>query len=79
VEPRLENSSERRPDAREHDAPKDRDKNRKAEAGRIHQDVKQQNVHDDRGEDRQCEGHESINQEQSARNQLERKNRRQIV
>ena len=79
VNSRLKDSGERRPDTREHDAPKDRGKNCEPQTGRIHQNVKQQNVHDDRSEDRQRERHESINQEQSARDHLEPENGHQIV
>ena len=63
VDPRLENSKERGSDAHEDNDPKNRDKERESEAGWIHQNVKQQNVYDDRSEDRQRERNESINQE----------------
>ena len=52
VDPRLKDSDERRSGTHEHDAPKDCDKKRESEAGRIHQTVKQQDVHDDGTENR---------------------------
>jgi hypothetical protein len=71
---RLKDSSERRSDTREHDAPKDRGKNSGPQAGWIHENVKQRDVHDNGTVDRQRDRHESINQEQDARNHLQRKN-----
>ena len=77
-DPRLENSGERRTHAREHDAPKDRDKKREPEALRIHQTMKQQDVHDDGGKYRERERHVTIDQEQDAANELNRENEQQI-
>jgi hypothetical protein len=52
LDPHLKDSGERRSDTHEHDAPKDCDKKREPQAGRIHQTVKQQDVHDDGTENR---------------------------
>ena len=63
-DPLLEDSGEGRADAHEHHAPKDRDEDRQSDTGRIHQAVKQENVHDDRSENRECERHVAIDQKQ---------------
>ena len=78
VDPRLKDSGERRSDTHEHDAPKNRDKERQADTGRIHQAVKQENVHDDRSENRQCERYVAIDQKQRARNYLKPRDDQEI-
>ena len=77
-DPCLKNSGERRTDAREHHAPKDRDEDRQSDTGRIHQAVKQENVHDDRSENRECERHVAIDQKQRARNHLKPRDEQEI-
>ena len=62
----------------EHHAPKDRDEDRQSDTGRIHQAVKQENVHDDRSENRECERHVAIDQKQRARNHLKPRDDQEI-
>ena len=75
---RLKDSGERRTDTDEHHAPKDRDEDRQSDTGRIHQAVKQKNVHDDRSENRECERHVAIYQKQRARNHLKPRDEQEI-
>jgi len=78
VDPRFKDSGERRSDTREHDAPQDRDEDRQSDTGRIHQAVKQQNVHDDWSENRECERHVAIDQKQRARDHLQPRDEQEI-
>ena len=78
IDARLKDSGERRSDAHEHHAPKDRDEDRQSDTDRTHQSVKQENVHDDRSEDRECERHVAIDQKQRARNHLKPRDDQEI-
>ena len=75
---RPENSVERRTHTDEHDAPKDRDEDRQFDTSRTHQGVKQENVHDDRPENRERERHVAIDQKQRARNHLKPRDDQEI-
>ena len=77
-DPLLEDSGEGRTHTPEHHAPKDRDEDRQSDTGRIHQAVKQKNVHDDRSENRECERHVAIYQKQRARNHLKPRDEQEI-
>jgi len=77
-DPLLEDSGERRADAHEDHAPKDRDEDRQSDSSRTHQAVKQENVHDDRSENRECERHVPIDQKQRARNHLKPRDDQEI-
>src|SRR6476659_7224186 len=76
---RLKDSGERRMHTDEHHAPKDRDEDRQSDTGRTHQGVKQENVHDDRSENSECERHEAIDQKQRARNRLKLRDDQEII
>ena len=76
---RLKDPVERQSDAREHHAPKDRDEDRQSDTDRTHQGVKQENVHDDRSENSECERHVAIDQKQRARNRLKPRDDQEII
>jgi hypothetical protein len=76
---RFKDSGKRRSNADQHDNPQNRDKERKSEAGGIHQHAVQQNVHHDWTQYRQREWHVTVDEEQDARDQLERENDQEIV
>jgi hypothetical protein len=76
VEPRLKDSGEGRSDTDQLDAPKDGHEERKSEAGRIHQTVKQQDVHDDGAENGERDRHITIDQEQHAAEEFRRRGER---
>src|SRR5439155_22527684 len=66
-------------DAQEHNDPQHRDDESQRQTARKHQYVNEQNVNDDRSEQRQPERDVAINQEQDRRNDLEQKYRDQIM
>src|SRR5438105_13078351 len=66
-------------DAQEHNDPQHRDDESQRQTARKHQYVNEQNVDDDRSEQRQRERDVAINQEQDRRNDLEQKYRDQIM
>lgn len=76
---RLKDPVERQSDAREHHAPKDRDEDRQSDTDRTHQGVKQENVHDDRSENSECERQVAIDQKQRARNRLKPRDGQEII
>ena len=78
VDPRLKDSGEGRSDTDQDDAPKEGHEERKSEAGRIHQTVKQQDVHDDGTENGERDRQITIDQEQDAAEELDRENEQQI-
>src|SRR5438105_9130830 len=65
--------------AQEHNDPEHRHDQSQSQTAREHQYVNEQNVDDDRSEQRQREGDVAINQEQDRRNDLEQKYRDQIM
>ena len=78
-EPRLQEPVESGADAQEHDDPQHRHDESQRQTAREHQDVNEQNVDDDRSEQRQREWDVAIDQEQDRRNDLEQKYRDQIM
>src|SRR5438128_12682641 len=75
----LPKTGESGADAQEHNDPQHRDDERQRQTARKHQYVNEQNVDDDRSEQRQPERDVAINQEQDRRNDLEQKYRDQIM
>jgi hypothetical protein len=75
----LEKTGERGPDAQEHNDPEHHHDESQRQTARKHQYVNEQNVDDDRSEQRQGEWDVAINQEQDRRNDLEQKYRDQIM
>jgi hypothetical protein len=73
----LEKTGESGADAQEHDDPQHRHDESQSQPARKHQDVNEQNVDDDRSEQRQREWDVAINQEQDRRDDLEQKYRDQ--
>jgi hypothetical protein len=76
---RLQKPIESGTDAQEHNAPQHRHDESQRQTARKHQYVNEQNVNDDRSEQRQREWDVAINQEQDRRNNLEQKYRDQIM
>jgi hypothetical protein len=76
---RFKNSGERRPNADQDNDPQNRDKERESEAGGTDQHAVEQDVHHNRTQYREGEWHVTVDQEQNARNQLERENDQEIV
>ena len=76
---RFKNSGERRSNADQHHNPQKRDKERETETSGIDQRAVQQNVHHDRTQYRQREWHVTVDEEQDARDQLEREDNQEIV
>ena len=66
-------------DAQKHNDPQHRHDERQRQTARKHQYVNEQNVDDDRSEQRQREWDVAIDQEQDRRNDLEQKYRDQIM
>jgi len=75
----LEETGERGADTQEHKDPQHRHDESQSQTTRKHQYVNEQNVNDDRSEQRQREWDIAINQEQDRRNDLEQKNWDQIM
>jgi hypothetical protein len=75
----LPKTGESGPDAQEHNDPEHRYDESQRQTARKHQYVDEQNVDDDRSEQRQREWDVAINQEQDRRNDLEQKYRDQIM
>src|SRR5213080_1999251 len=75
----LEETGEGGSDAQKHDDPQHRHDESQRQTARKHQYVNEQNVDDDRSEQRQRERDVAINQEQDRRNDLEQKYRDQIM
>src|SRR6266480_4534640 len=75
----LKEPSERGADAQEHNEPQHRDDESQGQTARKHQYVNEQNVDDDRSEQRQRERDVAVDQEQDRRNDLEQKYRDQIM
>src|SRR5207249_1117526 len=75
----LEKTGESGADAQEHDDPQHGHDESQRQTARKHQCVNEQNVDDDRSEQRQREWNVAINQEQDRRNDLEQKYRDQIM
>ena len=75
----LEQTGESGADAQEHDDPEHRHDESQRQTARKHQYVNEQNVDDDRSEQRQREWDVAIDQEQDRRNDLEQKYRDQIM
>jgi len=75
----LEEPTERGADAQEHNDPENRHDESQTQTARKHQYVNEQNVDDDRSEQRQGEWDVAIGQEQDRRNDLEQKYRDQIM
>jgi hypothetical protein len=75
----LPKAGESRADAQEHNDPQHRHDESQRQTARKHQYVNEQNVDDDRSEQRQCEWNVAIDQEQDRRNDLEQKYRDQIM
>jgi hypothetical protein len=75
----LPKTSERGADAQEHNDPQHRHDESQRQTARQHQYVNEQNVNDDRCEERQRERDVAINQEQDRRNALEQKYRDQVM
>src|SRR6478735_12287515 len=75
----LKDSGKRRTHTDEHHAPKDRDEDRQSDTDWTHQAVKQENVHDDRSENRECERHVAIDQKQRARNHLKPRDEQEVI
>src|SRR5438477_11411219 len=75
----LPKTGESGADAQEHNDPKHRHDESQRQAAREHQYVNEQNVNDDRSEQRQREWDVATNQEQDRRNDLEQKYRDQIM
>ena len=76
---RLQEPIESVTDAQKHNDPQHRHDESQRQTAREHQYVNEQNVNDDRSEERQREWDVAINQEQDRRNDLEQKYRDQIV
>src|SRR6267142_6449679 len=75
----LQDPIKRGANAQEHNDPEHGHDQRQSQTAREHQYVNEQNVDDDRSEQRQRERHVAINQEQDRRNDLEQKYRDQIM
>src|SRR6266850_375009 len=75
----LPKAGESGADAQEHNDPQRRHDESQRQTARKHQYVNEQNVDDDRSEQRQCEWNVAIDQEQDRRNNLEQKYRDQIM
>src|SRR5437868_12900174 len=75
----LPKTGESGADAQEHDDPEHRHDESQRQTARKHQYVNEQNVDDDRSEQRQRDCDIAINQEQDRRNDLEQKYRDQIM
>jgi hypothetical protein len=75
----LEETGESGADAQKHDDPQHRHNERQRQTARKHQYVNEQDIYDDRREQRQREWDVAINQEQDRRNDLEQKYRDQIM
>src|SRR6266481_4244371 len=75
----LQEPIKRGANAQEHNDPEHRHDQSQRQTAREHQYVNEQNVDDDRSEQRQREGDVAINQEQDRRNDLEQKYRDQIM
>ena len=75
----LEKTGESGADAQEHNDPQHRHDESQRQTARKHQYVNEQNVDDDRSEQRQREWDVAIDQEQDRRNDLEQKYRDQIM
>src|ERR1700730_19307627 len=67
----VQEPTERGADAQEHGDPQHRHDDRQKQTARSHQDVEEQNVDDDRSEQRQREWDVAIDQEQDRRDDLE--------
>src|SRR5438477_13140040 len=75
----LQEPIKRGANAQEHNDPEHRHNQSQSQTAREHQYMNEQNVDDDRSEQRQREGDVAINQEQDRRNDLEQKYRDQIM
>ena len=75
----LEEPGESGADTQEDDNPEHGHDESQRQTARKHQDVNEQNIYDDRSEQRQREWNVAINQEQDRRNDLEQKYRNQIM
>jgi hypothetical protein len=75
----LEEARERGTNAQKHDDPQHGHDKRQGQAAQSHQQVKEQNINDDRSEQGQGEGDVAIDQEQDRGNELEQKYDDQIV
>src|SRR5437868_15226715 len=75
----LQEPIKRGANAQEHNDPEHRHNQSQSQTAREHQYMNEQNVHDDRSEQRQREGDVAINQEQDRRNDVEQKYRDQIM
>ena len=75
----LQEPIKRGANAQEHNDPEHRHDQSQRQTAREHQYVNEQNVDDDRSEQRQRERDVAINQEQDRRNDLEQKYRDQIM
>jgi hypothetical protein len=75
----LQEPIKRGANAEEHNDPEHRHDQSQSQTAREHQYVNEQNVDDDRSEQRQREGDVAINQEEDRRNDLEQKYRDQIM
>ncbi len=75
----LQEPIKRGANAQEHNDPEHRHDQSQSQTAREHQYVNEQNVDDDRSEQRQRERDVAINQEQDRRNDLEQKYRDQIM
>jgi len=78
-DPRLQEPIESGADAQKHDDPEYRYDESQRQTTREHQDVNEQDVDDDRSEQRQREWDVPIDQEQDRRNDLKQKYRDQIM
>src|SRR6267378_3983628 len=76
---RLQEPIESGTDAQEHNDPQHRHDESQRQTARKHQYVNEQNIDDDRSEQRQREWDVAINQKQDRRNDLEQKDRDQIM
>gem|GEM_PF-5607312 len=75
----VQETTERGANAQERGDPQHRHNDRQSQTARSHQYVKEQNVDDDRSEQRQREWDVAIDQEQDRRNELEQKYDDQII
>src|SRR5437899_7245133 len=75
----LDEPNERKADAQEDNDPQHRHDESQRQTARKHQYVNEQNIDDDRSEQRQREWDVAIDQEQDRRNDLEQKYRDQIM
>ena len=75
----MEKTGESGADAQEHNDPQHRHDESQRQTARKHQDVNEQNVSDNRSEQRQRERNLAIDQEQDRRNELDQKYDDQIV